>query len=993
MRKTKSSTARSKKKLPKKNIRKKSSVKAKKNIKKPSLVKNLVSKKAKKIIKPSTFSTRSGKSRKVKKPTKIRAKKKNSKKKIVKKLKVSKFGLEKNISKDEFFMDSNNDTPILNFEPNFLINQTDINDLLDQAEINDQDSILMEDLKKIEGHAEKNEELEKLINNDYVLAENIIGDSNYKLKIKEDNVAVQKSKNIQKKSQYLVNLRNNSKEISQDIILDHKELNISEKRTVRNISSSYFRELMFLISETGFFKFAHFFGKNIIAYFFYLFGGINFILKNLINFFFSILLSINTLGAKISKLINKVEEEENIKEIPKKSFKDIINDWREKLVSFNLISTFRFSTTKTYSKVLSFLLICLLIVSSIQVMALMGRFNSTKGKVLGISEQAFGDFGEGIKSMANSDFNNAKNSFLNANQKFMMAEKEISRYNNIFIEILKFIPQEGKKLDYGIKLLNAGRLFSEAAEHISLALEQQEEEIKLTNKLEIISNHLKQSKDRLKQVARDINSINLKSLPKEYREKFGSIQDNIPLLINSLEDLDSLLDVIADILGTNNPKRYLMLFQNSNELRPTGGFMGSLALVDIKEGKIEKVNVPQGGPYDFKAGFFENIISPKPLWLINPNFNFWDANWFVDFPTSSELILKYWEKSGGPTVDGVITINSNVMVEFLKIIGPISLEERGRVFDSNNFIQETQKIVEIEDVGEAPKAVIGEMMTKILDKVFNDQNLDYLQTLKLFNDSMKNKDIQIYFSDSSLESVITNYGWGGVMTDTSGDYLAVINTNIGGGKTDAFVKEKLNHDVNVLSNGTIIDTLKIERKFIPEKDNIFSHDINKTYLRIYVPQGAKLLEARGFEDFPEEEYMVPAYGSEEDEDIKEIQGRFVIDEISGVKINNEFNKTVFSGWQELGPGEKKVIVLRYELPFKLNLNQNISFVDKFFKKDENLNLDTYTVFYEKQSGKNSELNLNYNWSESIDLVWSNIPKENFKMMFNENKVIGFILKK
>lgn len=971
MRKTKSSTARSKKELPKKTVRKKSSVKVKKN----------------------------NPAKKEKKPTKTRAKKKITKKKITRKPKVSNFKFEKNILENEFAMESHNnqsqfeDYPILNFGPNFLTEQTDINDLLDEAEIDNEDLVLIKDLERIKGYAEKNEELEKIINSEAILAENIIGDSNYKLKIKEDNIAVKRSKNIQKKSQYLVNLRNNSKEVSQDVVSDYKKLNISKKRTIRDISSSYFRELIFLLSETSFFKFTHFFGKNLVAYFYYLFFGINFILKISINFFFNILLSINTLGLKVSKLINKVEEEEKIKEISKRGIKDTINDWREKMVSFNLISIFKFSTMKTYSKVLSFLLICLLIISSIQIMALVGKFNSTKGKILGISEQAFGDFGEGIKSIANSDFDNAKNNFLNANQKFIAAEKEISKYNNIFIEILKFVPKEGKKLDYGIKFLNAGRLFSEAAEHISLALEQQGEEIKLTDKIEIISNNLKQSKEKLKQIGRDINDVDLKSLPKEYREKFSSIQDNIPTLINSLEDLDSLLDVILDILGADSPKRYLMLFQNSNELRPTGGFMGSLALLDIKEGKVEKVNVPQGGPYDLKAGFFENVTSPKPLWLINPNFNFWDANWFADFPTSAELILKYWEKSGGPTVDGVITINSNVMVEFLKIIGPINLEERGRIFNSDNFIQETQKIVEIEDVGDAPKAVIGEMMTKVLDKIFNDKDLDYLQTLKLFNDSMRNKDIQIYFPDNSLELIINNYGWGGSMIDTSGDYLAVINTNIGGGKTDASVKEKLSHDVNVLSNGTIIDTLKIERTFIAEKDNPFSRGVNKTYLRIYVPQGSKLLEARGFEDFPEEEYMIPVYGSEEDEDIKEIQGRFVIDEISGVKINNEFNKTVFSGWQELGLGQKKVIILRYELPFKLNLNQNLSVMDKFFKKNENLNLDTYTVVYEKQSGKKSELNLNYNWSENIDLVWSNIPKENFKMMFDENKVIGFILKK
>jgi len=953
MRKTKSSTARSKKKLPKKTTRKKSSVKVKKSVQK---------------------------------------KRGRPRKKITRKPKVSKFKLEKNT--DEFIVESHNDTPIINFQHNFLETQVDLNDLLDQAEINDRDSVLIEEPELVNEHPERNDELERLISDDYVLSENVIGDSNYKLNMREDNIAIKRSKKIQKKSQHLVNLRSKSSKDSQSVISRSKKSKISKGKTIKNISSSYLRELLFLSSKTKFFKFNHFLGKNLSGYCFYIFSVFSVIFKFTVNALFGILVFINSFGGKIYKTVEGIANEKEKISLPQsKVGKNRIADWKEKVLSFDPILIFKTSTVRTYSKVLSFLFICLLIIASVQVMALVGKFNSTKGKVLGISEQAFGEFGEGIKSIANSDFNTAKDNFLSANQKFEEAENEISRYNNVFIEILKFVPSEGKKLNYGMKFLDAGRLFSEAAEHISIALDQQEKEISLTDKIKIISENLGKSKYKLKQASEDITGFDVKILPKEYRDQFASIQESAPALIGNLDELDSVLDVISDILGADGPKRYLLLFQNSNELRPTGGFMGSLALLDIKQGKIEKVKVPGGGPYDLKAGFFENVKSPAPLRLVNPKFNLWDANWFADFPTSAELILKYWEKSSGPTVDGVITINSNVMVELLKVIGPINLEDRGIEINSNNFVEETQKIVEIQDVGRAPKAVIGEMMTKVLDKVFNEKGLDYLETLKLFNNSMRNKDIQIYFPDASLESIISGYGWGGAMADTGGDYLAVINTNIGGAKTDEFVKEKLHHDVSVLSNGTVIDTVKIVRTFIAEKDNIFSRATNKTYLRIYVPQGAKLLGASGFEDFPEEEYLTPVPGSKEDEDIQNIQGRYVIDEISGVKINEEFNKTVFSGWQELEPGQKKTITLRYELPFKLGLNQDISLLDKFFKKDENLNLDTYTVFYEKQSGKNSELNLSYNWSKNIDLVWSNIPENSFKMMFNENKIIGFILKK
>jgi len=954
-----------KKKLPKKIIRKKSSVKNKKR------------KTGSKSIRKSSVKRKRGRPLKKRKYSKTLFK--------VKKVKTRE---DRGASK--------NNSPIFNISPNFLDESNNVEELLNEVEVNDQDSILIKDfsLSSSVEPENKREGLERLIFDDYLVAEDIVGDSNYKLEIREDEIKIKKSKKIQHKSQHLINLRDTKEKKVKPIINEFQSSNIVKKRTIKNISSLYLREIIFLGSQTKFFKFTNFLGESISGYGKYLFWGIQKFLKLSINLFLSFLSFINFLGARFYKLFSSAEDRRaKITDISSKTFKDKINNWKLRVNLFNPFLIFRFSSLKTYSRLLSFLLICLLIISSIQVMALVGKFNISKGKVLGISEQAFGDFNDGLQSMISSDFNEAKDNFLNANQKFLVAEGEILNYNNIFVEILKFVPQEGKKLDYGLKFLNAGKLFSEAAEHISLALEEQNEENKLTDKIILISSHLKQSKDKLKKISQDIQDIDLKSLPFEYQEKFSSLQKNIPNLIDNLEDLDSLLDLVSDILGGQRPQRYLLLFQNSNELRASGGFIGSLALLDIKGGQIENIKVPEGGPYDLKAGFFENVISPKPLWLINPNLNFWDANWFADFPTSAQLILKYWEKSGGPTVDGVITINSDVMVEFLKIIGSIDLAERNLEINSDNFIEEVQRIVEIEDVGSAPKAIIGEMMSEILERVFNDQKLDYLKTLKLFNDSLVNKNIQLYFTNLNLESAIMNYGWGGRMQDTSGDYLAIINTNIGGGKTDKFVKEKVGHNVKILSNGTIIDTLKIKRNFIKEKNNIFSQQTNRTYLRIYVPAGVKLLEANGFEEFPEEEYMIPVYGSKEDEQIKEIQGRYVIDELSGVKINNEFNKTVFSGWQELNPGQEKIIILRYELPFKLNLNRELSFLDKFFKQKDSLNLDTYTVFYEKQSGKDSQLDLSYEWSEEIDLAWSNFLSNHFQTIFDKNKIIGLVLKK
>jgi hypothetical protein len=50
----------------------------------------------------------------------------------------------------------------------------------------------------------------------------------------------------------------------------------------------------------------------------------------------------------------------------------------------------------------------------------------------------------------------------------------------------------------------------------------------------------------------------------------------------------TFLSFIEKFSGNESPKKYLFLFQNSMELRPTGGFIGSFAVVDIDKGKIVK---------------------------------------------------------------------------------------------------------------------------------------------------------------------------------------------------------------------------------------------------------------------------------------------------------------------------------------------------------------------------------------------------------------------
>jgi len=78
------------------------------------------------------------------------------------------------------------------------------------------------------------------------------------------------------------------------------------------------------------------------------------------------------------------------------------------------------------------------------------------------------------------------------------------------------------------------------------------------------------------------------------------------------------------------------------------------------------MEVPSGGGYDTEAGLTEFIAAPEPLHLVDPLWHFWDANWWPDWEKSAKKLMWFYEKSDGPTVDGVISITPTVIEKIIR---------------------------------------------------------------------------------------------------------------------------------------------------------------------------------------------------------------------------------------------------------------------------------------------------------------------------------------
>lgn len=595
-----------------------------------------------------------------------------------------------------------------------------------------------------------------------------------------------------------------------------------------------------------------------------------------------------------------------------------------------------------YKKVAIFALIATILVLPLQAFTYYQGLDESRDQILLLTDEAIENLRLGQQAVTAFDLDTANLQFNQAKDNFALAQREINALNFITEEIIKLLPGQDQSIAAGLALLRAGEMIAAAGQVLVNGGQQLLAAKDLNDYYQSLSSFkadLNSAIDQFSQAKKEIETVKPGDLPPEHRETFTKVINSLPTVEKGLSDLYLINSALLKILGDTQWQRYLLIFLNNNELRGGGGFMGSFGIIDIDRGQIKNLEIPGGGTYDLQGQLTTKVISPEPLHLINSRWEFQDANWWPDFPTTAKKIQWFYRNANGPSVDGVVAITSTLMERLLEIFGPIQMPDYGREITSENFVAETQKIVELEYDKEKnrPKQFIADLAPKLLTKIFNPSEEQAKKLLAVLQQALNEKQLLVYFNDNQIEAVIDDFGWSGRLKQTDGDYLAVVQTNIAGGKTDGVIKETIAHQAEIQEDGSIINTVKLTRRHtgIPG-ENIFTGVQNNSYVRFYVPLGSILIEASGFKKPAEELFEPPKPDYQVDADLIAVETNRLKDEKTGTDIYQENGKTVFGNWLQLKAGEIGEAVIKYRLPFSLSL--------------EGQNTFYYSLLAQKQAG-------------------------------------------
>ncbi|MBI4127503.1 MAG: DUF4012 domain-containing protein [Parcubacteria group bacterium] len=309
---------------------------------------------------------------------------------------------------------------------------------------------------------------------------------------------------------------------------------------------------------------------------------------------------------------------------------------------------------------------------------------------------------------------------------------------------------------------------------------------------------------------------------------------------------------LPKLLGFDGAKKYLLLFQNSNELRPTGGFIGSYALVTSENGTI--TSLATDNIYNLDNRVRSSVRPPEPVarYLIDRLY-VRDANWLPNFPETGALLADLFRAESGTAVEAVIALTPRVVETMVAAVGPLTIpgvDEKLTAETITSFIEREVGVdAPLRGEGQGTrKAIIGVIAETLLAKIRSAPAERQLRLLLALGIALDRKDIQVWFKDGELQKLAALAEADGALPQTSQDFLMLVEANLGGRKSDPHVARTLTYTVD-LTAPTPSAELTVTYTHDGTRNELV--DAWRGYVRLYAPRGSWLTLMEGGEAKPD----------------------------------------------------------------------------------------------------------------------------------------------
>ncbi len=371
---------------------------------------------------------------------------------------------------------------------------------------------------------------------------------------------------------------------------------------------------------------------------------------------------------------------------------------------------------------------------------------------------------------------------------------------------------------------------------------------------------------------------------------------------------------LPDLLGVGQTRTYLVLAQNNQELRATGGFLTAIGRVTVADGRILSLAFMDSYDPTISRTDLPLPRAPQPVqqYMGIEIMLLRDANWSPDFPTTAQIARTIYSQQTGRTIDGVISIDLHAVERIVSALEPLVLPgieepltsatvlERIKEFWASPLESEASLAGGEKEWWRQRKDFIPLLAQSAVTRI-QQGNFNKLRMISALQNTLDTRALQIWLANPQVAQELAQLGWdGGLQPPASGDFLAVVDTNFGYNKVDAILERAVQYQVEwpqgATAPGVATVTLTYHHPYerpgyvcdqTPHYEDSYEEMMVRCYydyVRVFVPAGSELLASGGL----------------------------LADTVSTQR--GEGGAQLFGGYFVLAPGAQNTVVFQYRLP-------------------------------------------------------------------------------
>lgn len=331
--------------------------------------------------------------------------------------------------------------------------------------------------------------------------------------------------------------------------------------------------------------------------------------------------------------------------------------------------------------------------------------------------------------------------------------------------------------------------------------------------------------------------------------------------LSSVDRLEVLLEravastrFLQTFLGLQGPRTYLVLGQNQQEIRATGGFIGVAVQTTLDQGELVDIVYHDSTTVDPLPPEYPLNPQPPPpikwyLWMGRLLFR--DANWSPHFPSSAAQVADLYRLGQGVRVDGVLTGSKKLMVDIVDLLGDVRVPDLEEPLTRETATAYTDGDLPYQcrpdHVSTRGKRCFDEdaffaLRDRMTSQISGEERVAVVELLKA---SLDRSNILLHVFDPEEGGLLWEMGWNGAIQPVDHDYLLVVDSSLPGHIVKA-VRRHWDYQVS-LQVGQPVDArlrVRYEHDGVRREDRVCRqsepqfYNCYWNYIRVYVPRTA-----------------------------------------------------------------------------------------------------------------------------------------------------------